>query len=54
MLQECAARLVFVTAFPDFSTFKDFLTEIAWETEVWLAEIPGHLIHFNGDRFLES
>jgi type II restriction enzyme len=53
MFNECAVRLVFVTAFPDFATFKDFLTEIAWETEVWLAEIPGHLIHFNGDRFLE-
>lgn len=42
----------YISAFPDFVTFKSFLTEIAWETEVWLAEIPDHLIHFNGDRFL--
>ena len=52
MLKECLAARVYVSAFPDFATFKSFLTEIAWETEVWLAEIPGHLIHFNGDRFL--
>ncbi len=29
-----------------------YLSEIAWETEVWVAESPGHLIHFNGERFL--
>ena len=43
---------VFVSAFPDFTTFKNFLSEIAWETEVWIADTPSHLIHFNGDRFL--
>ncbi len=48
----CSAGIIYVSAFPDFTTFKAYLTEIAWETEVWLAELPGHLIHFNGDRFL--
>jgi hypothetical protein len=24
----------------------------SWETEVWVAESPSHLIHFDGDRFL--
>lgn len=52
ILQKCTADRVYVSAFPDFVTFKSFLTEIAWETEVWLAEVPDHLIHFNGDRFL--
>jgi len=52
MLKECSAGRVYVSAFPDFATFKNFLTEVAWETEVWLAEMPEHLIHFNGDRFL--
>lgn len=52
MLQQCSAERVYISAFPDFVTFKSFLIEIAWETEVWLAEIPDHLIHFNGDRFL--
>jgi hypothetical protein len=47
-----SAGRVYVSAFPDFPTFKSFLLEIAWETEVWLSEVPDHLIHFNGDRFL--
>ncbi len=29
-----------------------YLGEIAWETEVWVADAPTHLIHFNGERFL--
>ena len=44
--------LVYVTAFPDRATMKRYLAEIAWETEVWVADAPTHLIHFNGDRFL--
>ena len=46
------AGLVFVTAFPDKATMKRYLSEIAWETEVWVAEAPTHMIHFNGERFL--
>ena len=52
LLGECSAALVFVSAFPNFDYFQDFVTEIAWGTSVWLAEIPDHLIHFNGERFL--
>lgn len=52
MLRDTPAEPVFVSAFPDFATFRDFLTDIAWETEVWIAACPSHLIHFNGDRFL--
>lgn len=44
--------LVFVSAFPDRTTMRRFLPELAWETEVWVADAPTHLIHFNGDRFL--
>lgn len=44
--------LVFVTAFPDKKTMVRFLPEIAWETEVWVADDPSHMIHFNGERFL--
>ena len=25
---------------------------IAWETEVWFASDPDHLVHFNGEKFL--
>jgi len=43
---------VYVSAFADLAEFRKHLKQIAWETEVWIAEIPEHLIHFNGDRFL--
>lgn len=46
------AGLVYVTAFPTRPVMARYLSEIAWETEVWVAEAPTHLIHFNGVRFL--
>lgn len=46
------AGLVFVTAFPNRSLMGRYITEIAWETEVWTGDAPSHLIHFNGERFL--
>lgn len=46
------AGLVFVTAFPTRAVMAKYLPKIAWETEVWCAEAPTHLIHFNGERFL--
>ncbi|MBI2225194.1 MAG: hypothetical protein HYU44_09620 [Betaproteobacteria bacterium] len=29
-----------------------YLESISWETELWIADNPAHLIHFNGARFL--
>ena len=52
LFKSCTAGLVFVTAFPTRSVMARYLGEIAWETEVWCAEAPTHLIHFNGERFL--
>ena len=46
------AGLVYLSAFPDRRTFMKYLDAISWETEVWLADDPTHLIHFNGTRFL--
>ena len=46
------AGLVFVTTFPDRTAMREHLPQIAWETEVWVADAPDHLIHFNGERFL--
>ncbi len=46
------AGLVYVTAFPNRALMGRYLGEIAWETEVWVADAPSHLIHFNGVRFL--
>ncbi len=52
LFEKSLAGLVFVSAFPDRRTMMRFLAEISWETEVWTADAPSHLIHFNGDRFL--
>lgn len=46
------AGLVFVTTFLTRSAMVKYLRDIAWETEVWVAEAPDHMIHFNGERFL--
>jgi hypothetical protein len=46
------AGLVYVTAFPNRTIMSRYLDEIAWETEVWTADAPSHLIHFDGVRFL--
>lgn len=48
-----SAGLVFVSAFADRGEMmRKFLSVVAWETEVWCASDPTHLIHFNGSRFL--
>lgn len=52
LTKDCSAGIVFVTAFLDRGTFRKFAPDIAWETEVWIADAPDHLIHFNGDKFL--
>jgi hypothetical protein len=52
VFSKCAAGRVYVTAFPDAATFRRYVADIAWETEVWLADNPDHMIHFNGDKFL--
>ena len=43
--------IVYVTAFPDRGTMAKYLSVISWETEVWCADAPSHLIHFDGERF---
>lgn len=48
----CKAGKVYVTAFPNAREFRRNAADIAWETEVWIADQPDHLIHFNGDKFL--
>ncbi len=52
MFAHSSTGRVYVSAFPDLAEFRRHLKQIAWETEVWIAEMPEHLIHFNGDRFL--
>lgn len=52
LFKGCTVGLVFVSAFPDRRTFTRYIESISWETEVWIADNPSHLIHFNGARFL--
>jgi adenine-specific DNA-methyltransferase len=52
LFRESAIPLVLVTTFLDRSAMVGYIGEIAWETEVWCASDPTHLIHFNGERYL--
>lgn len=52
MTSDVTAGKIYVTAFLDFKTFKSFSEALAWETEVWIADLPDHMIHLNGDKFL--
>jgi len=48
----CKCGIVYVSTFLDFAEFKQHSKDISWETEVWIAEFPEHMIHFNGDKFI--
>lgn len=52
LLKACRFPQVFVSAFPDYAVFSRFANDIAWETEVWIADHPTHLIHYDGKRYL--
>lgn len=52
LTKDCKADVVYVTAFLDRQKFRQYISKIAWETEVWIADNPEHLVHFNGDKFL--
>jgi hypothetical protein len=52
ILKDCKAELLFVTGFLTRTDFKKWMLDVAWETEVWIANNPDHLIHFNGHKFL--
>ena len=52
LFRQSTAGLVYVTAFSSREAMSQYVAQIAWETEVWVADAPSHLIHFNGERFL--
>ncbi len=52
LFSKCTAGLVYVSAFPNRRMMYKYLNVISWETEVWVADAPSHMIHFNGSRFL--
>lgn len=52
LFESAKPGLVYVTTFPDRAMMGRYLSEISWETEVWVVEAPTHMIHFDGERFL--
>lgn len=52
MTSSVSAGIIYLTAFLDFKTFKSFSDKLAWDTEVWIADMPDHMIHLNGDKFI--
>jgi len=53
LFQGTNAKLLFVSCFPDRRKMRRYLPDIAWETEVWCADEPMHLIHFDGERLMD-
>jgi hypothetical protein len=51
-LTACTADLIFITAFTSKTDFKKNVADVGWETEVWTADNPDHMVHFNGGKFL--
>lgn len=52
LFSESTAGLVYVSCFLSRSDFRKYVDKIAWESEVWCADHPTHMIHYNGERFL--
>lgn len=52
LTQECSVGVVYISAFENMQKFAQFSKEVSWETEVWVADSPDHMIHFDGERFL--
>lgn len=52
LLKISTSKQVYISAFYDFAEYEQYAFPVAWETEVWIAEIPEHMIHYNGDRYM--
>jgi site-specific DNA-cytosine methylase len=52
LTKHCSAGRIYISAFQDAKAFRKFVGNISWETEVWIADDPDHIVHFDGDRFL--
>ena len=52
MTSKVKSGKIYITSFLSFAKFKKFSEQLAWETEVWIADLPDHMIHLNGDKFM--
>ncbi|MDZ8224810.1 MULTISPECIES: BsuBI/PstI family type II restriction endonuclease [unclassified Nostoc] len=54
LFRDVQIPLVMVTTFLSRKAMVGYLAEIAWETDVWVADDSTHLIHFNGEYLLQA
>ena len=45
-------EVVFITGFQDTKKMLRAFNYVAWDTEMWSADEPTHLVHKNGDKFI--
>ena len=46
LLKICTSKQVYISAFYDFAEYEQYAFPVAWGTEVWIAEVPEHMIHY--------
>ena len=54
LFRSSTVPLVMVTAFLSRKAMAEYLSDISWETDVWVAEDATHLVHFNGENLLQA
>lgn len=47
-------EIIFITAFQSMKKCREKLFTIAWDTEIWIADEPTHMIHKNGNKFMNG
>ena len=52
LFSEAPPGLVYVTALQDCGVMDRYLVDISREKEIWCADAPTHVIHFEGERLL--
>ncbi len=52
LLAECSTMREYVSALSDWQAYSRAGNSFAWDTHVWLAEVPEHMMHYNGMKFL--
>jgi BsuBI/PstI restriction endonuclease domain len=52
LFQKCSAFRIYISAFLNYAAYSRYMPHIAWETHIWIAEIPEHMIHFDGEQFI--
>ncbi len=51
-LKTSTSKRVYISAFYKFAEYEQYAFPIAWDTHVWVAEVPEHMIHYNGEKYM--